>query len=163
MTENRRARRFKEDKEAAELEELRQSHRKLQALIALMPVESRAEFVELLNGLVKDEESSEPSQASASFDHQILQIVSGAHRRSVLDGQAIPYDPERRMGERRKGDRRQPVNNNGKPWTSEQLETLRALVAQNTPIRRIALKLGRTSTAIQLKAKEIDVPLSLIV
>jgi hypothetical protein len=128
-----------------------------------MPVESRAEFVELLKALVKDEESSEASQAFAGFDRRILQIVSGAHRRSVSNSQTMLCEPERRMGERRQGDRRQPVNNTGKPWTPEQIETLRALVAQNTPIRRIALKLGRTSTAIQLKAKEIDVPLSLIV
>lgn len=154
-----------QDNEVHELKELRRSHLKLQALIALIPSERRAELVELLEALVKDGESGEGNQEIARLDRgrRILQIVSEAGRTAISGGETIQYEPERRMGERRKGDRRQPLNNIGKPWTPEQIETLRNLAIQNTPIRRIALKLGRTSTAIQLKAKEIDLPLSLIV
>jgi hypothetical protein len=36
---------------------------------------------------------------------------------------------------------------------------LQTLVSQNVPVRRIGLKLGRTSAAILAKAKEIDLPL----
>jgi len=154
-----------QNNENTELKELRQSHRALQGLIALIPVENRDEFLELLQILDKKEKDvGEPQELSSANHGRILEIAARADRTTILDTENnAGYGPERRTGERRRGDRRQPVNNYGKPWTPEQIETLRTLAIQNTPIRRIALRLGRTSTAIQLKAKEIDLPLNLII
>jgi hypothetical protein len=155
---------LKQSNEIPGLEELRQSHRILQALIALIPMENRDEFLKLLLVLDKKGQNMGGPQDLPSTDRRrILQMVPGNDSTASLDNEAGGYGPERRMGDRRKGDRRQPVNNFGKPWTPEQIETLRTLAIQNTPIRRIALKLGRTTTAIHLKAKEIGLPLNLII
>src|SRR5574340_841744 len=141
------------------LEELRQSHSVLQSLIALVPAGSRGEFTGLLQSLADDSNSP----ASGSDRRRALQIVEEICRQEYPARNVARHEPERRMGERRQGDRRQqPLNNYGRPWTQEQIQTLENLIRQNTPIRRIALKLGRTSTAIQSKAKEIDLPLKLI-
>ncbi|SEL29238.1 hypothetical protein [Nitrosovibrio tenuis] len=140
------------------LEELRQSHSVLQALIALVPAGIRSEFVELLQSLAEDGKSPESSDSER---RRALQIVEEICRQEPPVGQTARYELERRAGDRRRGDRRQP-NNFGRPWTLEQLQTLETLANQNTPIRRIALRLGRTSTAIQSKAREIDLPLKLI-
>ncbi len=40
------------------------------------------------------------------------------------------------------------TRNSGKPWTASQRAGLRQLAAGNTPTRVIALKLGRTSSAV---------------
>ncbi len=155
---------LKQSNEIPGLEELRQSHRILQALITLIPMENRDEFLKLLQALDREGKNmGGPQELSSTDGRRILQIVSGNDSTASLDNEAGGYGPERRMNERRKGDRRQPVNNYGKPWTPEQIETLRTLATQNTPIRRIAFKLGRTSTAIHSKAKEIDLPLNLII
>lgn len=141
------------------LEELRQSHSVLQSLIALVPPSTRGEFTGLLQSLAEDSNSP----ASGSDRRRALQIVEEICRQEYPTRNVARHEPERRMGERRQGDRRQqPLNNYGRPWTQEQIQTLENLIRQNTPIRRIALKLGRTSTAIQSKAKEIDLPLKLI-
>lgn len=42
--------------------------------------------------------------------------------------------------------------NNGKQWTSTELNDLRQLANGNTPTRVIALKLHRTPAAVQSKA-----------
>jgi len=44
-------------------------------------------------------------------------------------------------------------NNSGKPWTDEQVRQLKELADQNTPIRIVALKLGRTTFAIRRRAE----------
>jgi hypothetical protein len=49
---------------------------------------------------------------------------------------------------------KQPENH-GKPWTKEQVKELKELAKQNTPTRVMALKLGRTSDAVEAKASEI--------
>jgi hypothetical protein len=147
-------------KPCVELEELRQSHSVLQSLIALIPSATRSEFVELLESLARNEKSvkvANPDQRRA------LQIVEELCRQEPSHKEHARHEIERRVGERRKTDRRQrQPNNYGRPWTQEQIQTLQVLARQKTPIRRIALRLGRTSTAIQSKAKEIDLPLKLI-
>ncbi len=150
---------LKQKTPSIELEELRQSHSILQALIALMPSETRGEFVELLESLAR----SDKSAGSHPDRRRALQIVEEICRQEYPDREMARHEPERRAGERRRGDRRQQSPNNyGRPWTPEQIQTLQVLARQNTPIRRIALKLGRTSTAIQSKARELDLPLKLI-
>lgn len=42
----------------------------------------------------------------------------------------------------------------GKPWTDEDIASLRKLAEQNTPTRVIGLKLGRSEDAIYSKASE---------
>lgn len=49
--------------------------------------------------------------------------------------------------------------NNGKPWTSQDVARLNQLVNQNTPTRIIGLKLQRTENAIQSKAWELNISL----
>ena len=49
--------------------------------------------------------------------------------------------------------------NSGKPWTAEQIATLQTLARLNVPVRRIGLKLGRSSAAVLAKAKEMHLPL----
>ncbi|HEY6043875.1 MAG TPA: hypothetical protein VIU43_03155 [Nitrosospira sp.] len=143
-----------------ELEELRRSHSVLQSLIALIPSDTRSEFVELLESLAHNERSLKVPNPER---RRALQIVEEVCRQEHPDREVARHEMERRVGERRKADRRQrQPNNYGRPWTQEQIQTLQVLARQNTPIRRIALKLGRTSTAIQSKAKEMDLPLKLI-
>jgi hypothetical protein len=50
-------------------------------------------------------------------------------------------------------------NNTGKTWSSEELKQLRELAKQNTPTRVIALKMGRTPSAIQSKASAVNISL----
>jgi len=45
-----------------------------------------------------------------------------------------------------------PPANSGKPWTPAHVATLRDLAKGNTPTRLIALKLGRSPTAVSGKA-----------
>jgi hypothetical protein len=143
-----------------ELEELQQSHLVLQSLIALIPFDTRSEFVELLESLANNEKSLEVANPDR---RRALQIVEEVCRQEHPRREVARHEMERRVGERRKTDRRQrQPNNYGRPWTQEQIQTLQVLARQNSPIRRIALKLGRTSTAIQSKAKEMDLPLKLI-
>lgn len=49
--------------------------------------------------------------------------------------------------------------NSGKSWTSQQVVQMKKLVKQNTPTPLIAYKLGRSPSAVQSKASEIDVSL----
>jgi hypothetical protein len=141
---------------SAWLEELKQSHYILKALVATLPIKTRNEFVELLQTLAKDGESQE----SSSFARQkALQILAEVCRQDQPQKEVEQYEPERRASERRQRDRRQQTRNFGTPWTTEQIRILQTLAEQNIPIRRIALKLGRTSTAVQSKAKEINLPL----
>jgi hypothetical protein len=144
---------------SVELEELRHSHSVLQSLIKLVPASTRGEFLKLLESLAKSDKLAEWSDPDRQ---RALHIVKEACRQEYPDRGIARHELERRVGERRKGDRRQQPNNYGRPWTQEQIQTLQILAEQDTPIRRIALKLGRTSTAIQSKAKEIDLPLKLI-
>jgi hypothetical protein len=49
--------------------------------------------------------------------------------------------------------------NSGKEWTSEDIRKLRSLVKENTPIRVICLKMGRTEDAIRSIASEESISL----
>jgi hypothetical protein len=49
--------------------------------------------------------------------------------------------------------------NSGKPWTSNEVSTLRDLAKHNTPTRVIGLKMGRTPEAVASKASELRVSL----
>lgn len=48
---------------------------------------------------------------------------------------------------------------NGTPWSSEEVKQLRTLARENTPTRVIALKLGRTPSAVQSKASASNISL----
>lgn len=50
-------------------------------------------------------------------------------------------------------------SNSGQPWTPGDTRALRKLADENTPTRVMALKLGRTPTAVQSKAVELGVSL----
>ena len=52
------------------------------------------------------------------------------------------------------------TKNHGKPWTTQDVRDLKTLVRQNTPTRVIALKLGRTESAIYAKASDEGVSLA---
>lgn len=143
------------------LEEFQRSHHILEALIALLPSNTRKELVNLLQTLSEGNVSQELSD---SMRRRALEIVSGICKpnpaQEQIPAETVPREHQKRLGERRQRDRRlQPVNS-GKPWTTQQEQILRKLAEQNTPIRRIALRLGRTSTAIQTKAREINLPLN---
>jgi hypothetical protein len=49
--------------------------------------------------------------------------------------------------------------NYGTEWSGEDIEKLRALAAENFPLRFIASKLGRTERTIQRKAAELGISL----
>lgn len=49
--------------------------------------------------------------------------------------------------------------NSGKPWTPEDVKTLKKLAAGNTPTRIIGLDLGRTEDAVRTKASQEDISL----
>jgi len=51
------------------------------------------------------------------------------------------------------------TRNNGKPWTSKDVEYLKELAAGNTPTGVIGLKLGRTKGSIQSKAAQEGISL----
>jgi len=53
---------------------------------------------------------------------------------------------------------KKPINQ-GVTWTLKVERQLRSLVRGNTPTRIIALKLGRTSSAVQAKAHELNISL----
>ncbi|MEO9061098.1 MAG: hypothetical protein ABI270_03530 [Nitrosospira sp.] len=141
------------------LDELRRSHSILENVMAWLPLDTRKEFVELLRILAGHGESQE------SFDlvrQKALQLIIEAcmqdhvYKKITYKPEQITHKPERRAGERRQFDRRQQARNFGKPWTVEQVKILQTLIGQNIPTRQIALKLGRTSTAIQLKTRELN-------
>jgi hypothetical protein len=50
-------------------------------------------------------------------------------------------------------------SNQGKPWTSRDVNELDTLAKQNTPPRMIALTMGRTLEAIYRKAKQKGISL----
>lgn len=43
--------------------------------------------------------------------------------------------------------------NDGTPWSDDDLQTLKTLITENTPPRLVAMKLGRTEDAIRDKVK----------
>ena len=49
--------------------------------------------------------------------------------------------------------------NTGKPWTTADVRQLKQLAKENTPTRVIALKLGRTESAVYSKAQTEGVSL----
>lgn len=51
------------------------------------------------------------------------------------------------------------TRNSGKPWTSQDVKTVRDLARSNTPTRVIGLKTGRTEGAIRSKAAEEGISL----
>lgn len=143
------------------LEELERSHSILEALMAGLPSHARKELIGLLQILSEGAESQEPAD---SIRLRALQIVSGICKPHQIQEQTpvrtLPREHQQRLGERRQRDRRQQSANSGKPWTIQQEQILRNLAEQHIPVRRIALKLGRTSTAVQSKAREINIPLN---
>ncbi len=50
-------------------------------------------------------------------------------------------------------------SNSGKPWTAEDINSLKNLAKQNTPTRVIALKLHRTESGVRSKAGELGISL----
>ncbi len=142
------------------LEELQHSHYILEALIEALPSPTQKELVDLLQTLSG---SGVSEQSSALIQRRALQIISRICKPDQPQKQAAveaaPRTHQKRLGERRQRDRRQQPANSGKRWTSQQEQILRILAEQNTPLRRIAMRLGRTSTAIQSKAREINLPL----
>lgn len=140
------------------LEESRRSQDILQAFIGSLPTDTRAELVELLEAL---SEASPAGDRRSSDRRRALQIVKEVCRAEepVDETRRPQYEPDRRVGERRQLDRRKAARNSGKPWSPEQVAALQTLVRQNVPVRRIGLKLGRSSAAILAKAKEMHLPL----
>jgi hypothetical protein len=45
------------------------------------------------------------------------------------------------------------AENDGKPWSDDDLQSLKMLITENTPTRLIAMKLGRTEDSVRDKAK----------
>jgi hypothetical protein len=45
------------------------------------------------------------------------------------------------------------AENDGKPWTDDDLQNLKTLITENTPTRLIAMKLGRTEDSVRDKVK----------
>ncbi len=43
------------------------------------------------------------------------------------------------------------VENDGKPWSDDDLQTLKTLITENTPTRLIAMKLSRTEDSVRDK------------
>ena len=140
------------------LEEYRRSQDILEALVGALPTDTRAEFVELLEAL---SEASPSGERRSSDRRRALQIVKEVCRpeEPINESGQPQYEHDRRVGERRQLDRRKMARNSGKPWTAEQIATLQTLVRLNVPVRRIGLKLGRSSAAILAKAKEMHLPL----
>lgn len=142
------------------LEELERSHYILEALMVGLSPSTRGEFLNLLQIL---SEGTGSRESSDSIRQRALQIVSGICKPHQIQGQApvriTPREDQQRLGERRQYDRRQQATNSGKPWTTQQEQILRNLAEQDIPARRIALKLGRTSTAVRSKAKEMNLSL----
>ncbi|HVW65112.1 MAG TPA: hypothetical protein VHB01_08855 [Nitrosospira sp.] len=67
------------------------------------------------------------------------------------------HEPERRVGDRRRlSDRRKDYRNYGTPWTEEQIQLLKSLISQEIPLRRLAQILGRTSSAVDTKVKQVS-------
>jgi hypothetical protein len=140
------------------LEEYRRSQDILEALVAVLPGNTRAELVKLLETLSEAPQSGD----RRSFDRRrALEIVKEICRAEDPINEAVQPEnaSDRRVAERRQLDRRKTARNAGKPWTPAQLTMLQALVSQSVPVRRIGNKLGRTSAAILAKAKEMDLPL----
>jgi hypothetical protein len=52
------------------------------------------------------------------------------------------------------------LENHRQPWTPQQVEQLRHLAQQDVPLRVLALELGRTSEAIQVKASAHGISLN---
>ncbi|SEP27822.1 hypothetical protein [Nitrosovibrio sp. Nv6] len=139
------------------LEELERSHHVLKSVIASLPADARREFIEFLQILAEGVGSQELGDSARGRAHQ---IVAGLCKQDQADNEWLPDKSERRAGDRRIQDRRQEAGNSHKPWAAEQIQTLQILAEQKVPVLRIARKLGRTSTAIKSKAKEINLPLS---
>ena len=51
------------------------------------------------------------------------------------------------------------TRNIGKTWTKEDVSQLRELVKENTPIRIIGIKLGRSPNGVRAKASEKGISL----
>jgi len=46
------------------------------------------------------------------------------------------------------------TRNTGKPWTPDEVTTMRTLAKENTPTRVIGIKLGRTEDAVRSRASD---------
>jgi hypothetical protein len=49
--------------------------------------------------------------------------------------------------------------NSGQPWSAENAEQLRRLVAERVPVERIAVMLGRSASAVRTKAHDLGISL----
>lgn len=140
-------------------EELEQSYYLIKTVMKSLAPEDRKELVELLRILAEGSGSQEKPPV---LRKKALQIVTAICRYD--QPKLAQIEPERRVVERRQADRRQgnrrlQAHHYGSPWTAEQIRTLRILANQKIPLRRIAARLGRTSTAVESKAKELDIRL----
>lgn len=141
------------------LDELERSYYVLESIIASIPSDMQRELIELLQVLAKDGKSQKlPILAR----QKALEIMTEVYKEDQPFEEIAQYESELRASEQRQRDRRQQTFNSGSPWTAKQIRILQTLAEQNIPIRRIALKLGRTSTAVQSKAKGNNIPLTLI-
>lgn len=135
------------------LDEFRQSHYLLETFIAALPTNARKEFMELLQILAGD---NELQKSPSSIRQKALRIITRLYTEDYPPKEIVQYESERRARERRQHDRRKQVRNSGDPWTANQIKILRTLADQSIPIKRIAKKLGRTTTAIESKARKIN-------
>ncbi|SEN56868.1 hypothetical protein SAMN05216404_105163 [Nitrosospira multiformis] len=142
-------------------EEFQQSCQILTKVLATLPSKRQRELFGLLQILVEDGTSQKQQSSVRPIAEKIVATVC----RDDHSSRPLPYQPERRISDRRRNDRRQSdqgkrLCNAGTPWTSEDIQILEIMAKQGIPHRRIALKLGRTSTAVEAKAKTLNIPLS---
>jgi hypothetical protein len=139
-------------------EELKRSYEILKTVLSSLPSERQIKLIELLQAIAEDRiprDTLSPSREKA------LQIVDAACKDDRTPPDLLRHESERRSRERRQGDRREYARNFGSPWFAEHIRILEIMASQNIPLRRIALRLGRTSAAVESKAKELNIPLGI--
>jgi hypothetical protein len=139
-------------------EEFERSYEILKAVLNSLPMEKQRKLIELLQIVAEDHASQD---TLSSLREKALQIVDTACKNDGTPSDLLHHESERRGRERRQGDRRAYAHNFGSPWCAEHIQILRIMASQNIPLRRIALRLGRTSAAVASKAKELDIPLGI--
>lgn len=139
-------------------EELKRSYEILKTVLSSLPLEKQRNLIELLQIVAENhvsQDSLSPSREKA------LQIVDTVCKNDGTPSDQWRHESERRSRERRQGDRRTYAHNFGSPWFAEHIRILQIMASQNIPLRRIALRLGRTSAAVESKAKELGIPLGI--
>lgn len=148
--------------DASELwhEELERSYKILKSVLHSLSPEKQRELIELLQTISEDRVSQE---TSSSPRKKALSIMDGVCKDDRTPSKLPLHEPERRIRERRQADWRQHAHNFGNRWSAEHIRILEIMANQNIPLRRMALRLGRTSAAVELKARELNIPLSVVV